>query len=420
MDSQHVEIYFNEPLTSASATVLGHYAMSGGFSFTAVALSRDGTLVTLTTNQALTAGNAYTITMTGLAAVSGNQLPASLPLGVTYQTPTGDILLQVWDNLDGNTSVNDLTDPALNPNYPNNPTYTSYLTSFDAPYNTGVSNYGEQIQGYIYPPTTGSYVFWIASDDNSELLLSTNANPVNATEICYVSSWTNHEVWNDYSTQQSASISLVAGQRYYIEALMKQGGGGDNLSVAWQTPGTTFNTSTGTADPGHVSCSVSGGSNVDTTVPAAGQSPRRRDRQQQPDHPDLGPPGTHQRHRPLQHLSQRLAHATSTTTSYTDTSGISVAARYSYQVTAVNYDGVRGREVGRRDGRALPASPAITTPTTTSVQVAVHRARRPRVGTDRRQLLDQQVGVTVTQPFCNRTATPSADHLGVLAPPSIR
>ena len=32
-------------------------------------------------------------------------------------------------------------------------------------------------------------------------------------------------------------ISLEAGQRYYIEALMKESNGGDNLAVAWSGPG---------------------------------------------------------------------------------------------------------------------------------------------------------------------------------------
>ena len=235
LDSQDIEIYFSEPLTSATATVLSNYTMSGGITFSAVTLARDGTLVTLTTTQALTAGNAYTITMNGLATVSGDQLPASLPLAVTYQNPKGQILDQVWDNLDGGDTINDLTSPALNPNYPNGPTYVTYLTSFNAPYNTGVSDYGQRVQGYIYPPTTGNYVFWIASDDYSQLWLSTNSSPNNigSNPIAYVNGWTNYEAWTTYASQQSAPISLVAGQSYYIEALMKQGGGGDNLSVAW-------------------------------------------------------------------------------------------------------------------------------------------------------------------------------------------
>src|SRR5208337_4197730 len=36
------------------------------------------------------------------------------------------------------------------------------------------------------------------------------------------------------------------------------------------------------------------------------------------------------------------AYASTTATSYTDTSGISSQARHSYQVAAVNYDGVQG------------------------------------------------------------------------------
>jgi hypothetical protein len=32
-------------------------------------------------------------------------------------------------------------------------------------------------------------------------------------------------------------VNLVAGQQYYIEAFAKEGGGGDNLAVAWSGPG---------------------------------------------------------------------------------------------------------------------------------------------------------------------------------------
>src|SRR6185369_14615417 len=36
--------------------------------------------------------------------------------------------------------------------------------------------------------------------------------------------------------QKSAPISLAAGQKYYIEALHKEGGGGDCIAVGWQLP----------------------------------------------------------------------------------------------------------------------------------------------------------------------------------------
>ena len=83
------QIYFSEPLTAASATVLGNYSMvnSSGTKLTlsAVALSRDGTVVTLTTSAAISASTLYTITMSNLATVSGDQLPASIPLSVSLE-----------------------------------------------------------------------------------------------------------------------------------------------------------------------------------------------------------------------------------------------------------------------------------------------------------------------------------------------
>src|SRR6185437_5280364 len=52
--------------------------------------------------------------------------------------------------------------------------------------------------------------------------------------------WTSSQEWGKYSEQQSAPVSLTAGQKYYIEALMKEGQGGDNLAVGWQLPDSTL------------------------------------------------------------------------------------------------------------------------------------------------------------------------------------
>ncbi len=49
-------------------------------------------------------------------------------------------------------------------------------------------------------------------------------------------SWTNSREWSKFASQQSAVITLKAGQKYYIEAIQKEGGGGDNLAVQWQLP----------------------------------------------------------------------------------------------------------------------------------------------------------------------------------------
>jgi len=147
---------------------------------------------------------------------------------------TGNISYQVWNNISGSL-VSDLTS---NSKYPINPTSSVQITSMEAPSNVADS-YGARIAGYICAPATGSYIFWIASDNNGELWLSTNDQPSNLQKIAYHTGATAKREWNKYVTQKSVAINLVQGQKYYIEALMKEAGGGDNLSVGWLKPGQT-------------------------------------------------------------------------------------------------------------------------------------------------------------------------------------
>lgn len=149
-------------------------------------------------------------------------------------TVTGSILREFWTGISG-TTINSLTS---NSNYPNNPSGTQQITSLECPTNWA-DNYGTRIRGYIHPTASGSYTFWVAGDDNTDLYLSTSDNPANSSRIAYVNGWTNSSEWNKYSTQQSTTINLVAAQKYYIEVLHKEGSGGDNVAVAWQGPGIT-------------------------------------------------------------------------------------------------------------------------------------------------------------------------------------
>lgn len=99
------------------------------------------------------------------------------------------------------------------------------------------NDYGARLRTLLTVPETGNYIFWIASDDDGELWLSENGQAAQAQRVAYVDGWTDHRVWTRYASQKSASIALTAGQTIYLEALMKEGGGGDHLSVAWTPPG---------------------------------------------------------------------------------------------------------------------------------------------------------------------------------------
>ena len=145
---------------------------------------------------------------------------------------TGSINREVWTDI-GGVRLSDLTNHA---NYPDSPDIEDTLSSFEGPVNWA-NNYGTRLRGYIHAPVTGAYTFWVSSDDYSELYLSTDADPANKVKIAEVPGWTNSRQWNKYSQQQSVTINLVAGEHYYIEALQKEGGGGDSIAASWSFPG---------------------------------------------------------------------------------------------------------------------------------------------------------------------------------------
>ncbi|MCF7975222.1 MAG: hypothetical protein K9N55_15515, partial [Phycisphaerae bacterium] len=140
---------------------------------------------------------------------------------------TGTIRYEVWEGI-GGTAITDLTGNAA---FPDNPSWDDELTLFETPTNIA-DNFGGRVYGWLTPDTTGDYTFWIATDDAGELWLSTTDSVADAQLIALEDSWAGPRAWSN-GAEQSAPISLVAGQAYYIEALYKEGGGGDNLAVGW-------------------------------------------------------------------------------------------------------------------------------------------------------------------------------------------
>jgi hypothetical protein len=140
---------------------------------------------------------------------------------------TGSITREWWDNV-GGTTISDI------PTH-QRPSGTNELSLFECPTDWG-DDYAQRVRGYLYPQTSGDYTFWIASDDASELWLSTDDAPNNKVKLCSVSGWVPSRAWDQNAEQKSAKIKLTAGHKYYIEALHKEGSGGDNLAVAWSGP----------------------------------------------------------------------------------------------------------------------------------------------------------------------------------------
>jgi hypothetical protein len=142
----------------------------------------------------------------------------------------GTIVAERWEGID-TTDINTLKDDA---DFPNSPDVTETLTEFSS--DLDLDNYGGRIYGWLYAPATGDYTFWLNTDDQGELWLSTNDDPANKVLIASESSWSALNTWGA-GEEQSEPIPLEAGKKYYIEALWKEGGGGDHCQVAWRGPG---------------------------------------------------------------------------------------------------------------------------------------------------------------------------------------
>lgn len=134
------------------------------------------------------------------------------------QKVTGAISWQRFDDLTG-SSVADLTKAA---SFPEKPSAEGEFTKFESNRNIA-DNYGLRIFGYLLPPKSGNYEFFKASDDQSEVWLSKDDDPGNMKRLLN-------------ATQARGSQSLKEGQAYYIQALLKEGGGGDFFKLGWKLP----------------------------------------------------------------------------------------------------------------------------------------------------------------------------------------
>ena len=156
----------------------------------------------------------------------------AMAVGIVPVSKPGGLERSVWFNVPG-ISVGDLTHSAA---FARTPDVRDFVAGASAPINIG-QNFGQRLRGTLTAPVTGDYTFWVAADDSAELWLGTSESRFSKKRIAWLGSWASFQNWDSSPTQKSVTVTLQAGQKYWIEALGKQNTGGDHLEVAWQYPG---------------------------------------------------------------------------------------------------------------------------------------------------------------------------------------
>jgi len=186
------------------------------------------------------AGN-YQVTL-----VASNSLGLGASLVLIQVIDTGSsVVREVWSGIGGvNVSDIPLNTPA---------SLTNVLGTLEGITDYG-DNYGERVRGHLTAPVTGNYYFWIAASDSAELWISNDHEPVNKVKRAWVAAnGAASRQWDLQPNQKSGWLSLVAGQKYYVEILHKAGvGAGDNWAVGWIQDSTGTSNAPGGVVPGYV------------------------------------------------------------------------------------------------------------------------------------------------------------------------
>lgn len=250
-----VTVQFSEPVDPASATATANYSVKAGaatLGVTSAALVNPTTVRLVTDKQ--TDGAEYTLTVNGVkdAVSPANTIAANSTVQFrAYAFQAGQVLNKFWDNFTGNIAA--LTNLAA---FPNSPSRVRTEKAFEYPPDAGTeggANYGNEMEAWWTAPSSGEFIFFVSSDDNAQLFLSTDDDPANAKLIALEPEWNGARQWtvtdrrpgsenrsDAYVDSQWATpnrITLAAGTRYYIRVLHQEGGGGDNVAITYSKSG---------------------------------------------------------------------------------------------------------------------------------------------------------------------------------------
>jgi len=259
-----VKLTFSEELNPATATNIVNYTISPTLAVTAASYSKK--VVTLTTAKQAAGGTNYTVAVKGVTDTSKNEVAAGTQASVFSYilTKAGVGRFSYWGGID-TTAVDALTS---DPRYPASPDLVAAVYSMnsrDAFPDDSHENYGATIDALLTPTESASYDFFLSSDDNSQLWVSTDDKEANLAMVAEEAACCNAFMEPGAAQTSTAPIALVAGKSYFLRLIYKEGGGGDYGQAAWRKVGDTTPAASLTPIPGKFLTSP-----VDLAVPAEG------------------------------------------------------------------------------------------------------------------------------------------------------
>lgn len=247
-NNDQVIVEFDEPLNPEIGADVGNFSFNPSLDFSAAALTNNGKTVVIYTGPQ-DPNTVYDLAITEFDVI-GNFLATNVTF-VPWVPSKGGVSFEVYATGNSATAITNLTSYA---GFPDTPSEAHVLPTFDTlpfwPDNTDPTNtvpntapnrqnYGGRMRGLFIPPFTGNWRFFIRSDDASELWFNpAGPSAEGKVRVAYETGCCNAFQEPGTATQTSTNaFPLIAGQAYYLEAIYKEGGGGDYCLVAARMDG---------------------------------------------------------------------------------------------------------------------------------------------------------------------------------------
>lgn len=224
-DLTTVTVTFTRPLAAGSVNAQ-RFTLTPGLTVSAAALDpADPRRVVLTTGPQ-TEDTRYTLAVTGVTDTGGTPIAANSTATFTaWKRLEGWATVEIYHNLPG-TTVDDLY--ASENFLERRPDEVRWVRGFQLNNDPRAPNTGIRIQAFFSPASSGAHYLYINNDDEAELFLSSNMSEAGLSSLGRFS--LSPPVFDD--ALAAVTGPLVAGQRYLLEGLLKQGGGDVYINVA--------------------------------------------------------------------------------------------------------------------------------------------------------------------------------------------